>query len=60
MSEEKNVSGTPDDLAEVDNVEIAPLTDEDLDSASGGASISPLDGDCTSCVDTSGCCTSAA
>ena len=64
MSEEKNVNESQDDLAEVENVEIAPLTDEDLDSVAGGASagrsISPLDGDCTNCSDTSGCCTSAA
>ncbi len=58
MNEENKVNEKNDDLAEVDNVEIAPLSDEDLDSASGGAAIdSALDGDCTGCGNT-GCCTS--
>ena len=57
MSEENKVSEQQnDDLVEADNVEIAPLTDEDLDAVSGGAAISPLEGDCTGCGGT-GCCT---
>ena len=35
-----------DDLVELDNLEIAPLSEEDLDAVVGG--IGPLDSDCTS------------
>jgi hypothetical protein len=38
---------------EIENVDIAPLSDEDLDAVAGGVA----DGDC-SCIDTTGCCTS--
>jgi hypothetical protein len=34
-----------DDLVEVDNLEIAPLSEEDLDTVVGG--VGPLDSDCT-------------
>jgi hypothetical protein len=44
--------------AEVDNLQVEPLTDEDLESASGG-NFSPAMGfgDC-SCTETGGNCTS--
>ena len=35
-----------DDLVDVDNLEIAPLSDKDLDTVVGG--VGPLDSDCTS------------
>ncbi len=35
-----------DDLVDVDNLEIAPLSEEDLDTVVGG--VGPLDSDCTS------------
>jgi hypothetical protein len=35
-----------DDLVDVDNLEIAPLSEEDLDAVVGG--VGPLDSDCTS------------
>jgi hypothetical protein len=35
-----------DDLVEVGNLEIAPLSEEDLDTVVGG--VGPLDSDCTS------------
>ena len=54
MSDELKANEQDDNLMEVENVEIAPLSDEDLDAVSGGAS--ELDGDCTGCV-TTGCCT---
>jgi hypothetical protein len=34
-----------DDLVEVDNLEIAPLSEADLDTVVGG--VGPLDSDCT-------------
>jgi hypothetical protein len=45
--------------AEVDNLQVEPLTDEDLESASGGTFDSPGVGfqDC-SCTETGGNCTS--
>jgi hypothetical protein len=46
MSDEKNTQ--KDDLAEVNNLEIEPLSDEDLDSASGGLDRGLL-ADCTGC-----------
>jgi hypothetical protein len=49
MSDEK-VNETPDELAEVNNLEIEPLSDEDLDSVAGGnRADAALDGDCTNC-----------
>ncbi|HEY0512653.1 MAG TPA: hypothetical protein VGH73_12160 [Thermoanaerobaculia bacterium] len=47
MSDEK-VNGTPDELAEVNNLEIEPLSDEDLDSVAGGLA-DALEADCTNC-----------
>jgi hypothetical protein len=35
-----------DDLVEIGNLEIAPLSEEDLDTVVGG--VGPLDSDCTS------------
>lgn len=49
MSEEK----TKDELAEVSNVEIEPLSDEDLDSVAGGT-VAP---DCTGCGTNYASCT---
>lgn len=49
MSDEK-INEMPDELAEVNNLEIEPLSDEDLDSVAGGAVAGAgLDGDCTNC-----------
>lgn len=53
MSDEK-MNNEQDDLFESENVEIAPLSDEDLDSVAGG--VAALDSDCTGCIET-GCCT---
>lgn len=47
MSEETKEK---DDLAEVNNLEIEPLSDEDLDSVAGG-DLAPVAGDCTNCTD---------
>jgi hypothetical protein len=47
MDEQKNLS------AEIDNLNIEPLSDEDLDSVAGGAT------DSCSCCDESSYCTSA-
>jgi hypothetical protein len=35
-----------DDLVDIDHLEIAPLSEEDLDTVVGG--VGPLDSDCTS------------
>lgn len=43
--------------AEVDNLEVEPLTDEDLESVPGGAAGRDIALDC-SCTDTGGNCTS--
>ena len=48
MSEESK-----DQLAEIDQVEISPLSDEDLESVSGGLAA------CETCVNTTGCCTTS-
>ncbi|HEY0511672.1 MAG TPA: hypothetical protein VGH73_07200 [Thermoanaerobaculia bacterium] len=56
MSDEN--SNKADDLVEVNNLEIEPLSDEDLDSVAGGAAAA-LEGDCTSC-DSNTICTSSA
>jgi hypothetical protein len=58
MNEENKVNEQKDDLAEVENVEIAPLSDEDLDAVAGGLAKadSGLESDCTGCGGT-GCCT---
>jgi len=50
-SDKKNETQT-----DIDNLEVEPLTDEDLESVPGGAAISPLL-DC-SCTETGGNCTS--
>jgi hypothetical protein len=57
MNEEQKVNESQD---EVENVEIAPLTDEDLDGVAGGSLGKTIAPDCTNCADTSGCCTSGA
>jgi hypothetical protein len=55
MDEKKDKD--PQDLANVDDVNIEPLSDEALESASGGATYTPdTAGDsCTSCCSCSGC-----
>jgi hypothetical protein len=55
MNEENKVNEHSDDLVETENVEIAPLSDEDLDGVAGGAA-GRLETDCTGCGGT-GCCT---
>jgi hypothetical protein len=48
MSDEKNIE--KDDLAEVNNLEVEPLSDEDLDSVAGGIEGNAAGvGDCTNC-----------
>lgn len=49
MSEENK-----DQLAEIDQVEISPLSDEDLESVAGGGLAA-----CETCVNTTGCCTTS-
>jgi len=45
VNDEKVGSPEKDDLVDVDNLEIAPLSEEDLNTVVGG--IGPLDSDCT-------------
>jgi hypothetical protein len=46
VRKEKKAPSKPDDLIEIDNLEIAPLSEEDLNAVVGG--VGPLDSDCTS------------
>ncbi|HEV7518582.1 MAG TPA: hypothetical protein VGR07_19990 [Thermoanaerobaculia bacterium] len=46
VNDEKVHPPEKDDLVEVGNLEIAPLSEEDLDAVVGG--VGPLDSDCTS------------
>jgi len=46
VNDEKIHPPERDDLVEVDHLEIAPLSEEDLDAVVGG--YGPLDSDCTS------------
>jgi hypothetical protein len=46
VNDEKVQPPEKDDLVEIDNLEIAPLSEEDLDAVVGG--VGPLDSDCTS------------
>jgi hypothetical protein len=45
VNDEKVDPPERDDLVEIDNLEIAPLSEEDLDAVVGG--VGPLDSDCT-------------
>ena len=46
VNDERIAPPEKDDLVDVDNLEIAPLSEEDLDAVVGG--IGPLDSDCIS------------
>jgi len=47
-----------DQAKEVENLEVEPLTDEDLESVPGGLGSFETIGDACSCKDTGGNCTS--